>query len=674
MIKKNIFEYLFLFSVLIFTNYSNICAQQDTLIITKTLTGITDSSSQKDSTQIQTKRKFFVRFFESTNDNELANYELSKKQIDFTDYKYSGNILGLIPFGNLNDFGSLGSPSEANIFSFGYGNISLIIDETDLSNRWNNSIDMNRLLTESINKFSVVPITRSFLRSFSNNPSLIFVKTIDSIKSKPISRIRYYQSPNEEGFIDAFFSARAISRLTFSIRFTNSSVDNFYDNSDFGSWKLNLKGTYKVDDSIFASLSYDHLKLNTPLNGGIDVKSITSNSSSDIDIYPTTNPVVYQSMKNETTNNRISSNIYGNLLPFGFTKLTLHFQNDAEQYSFPTDSIDRKEDNNYRLWHTSIVHDVAFSNFSLIANASYEHIDYNIEGIEYNDKVNNYFGSLLLKYPLVKNRLIPTVYGKLSNYNGQNAKGYGGDLSFIPFEGSKIFLGYSHFNKPYSIAELKDLSIKDKQDFNNLFASIEYFKGNFRTSISYFYSKVKNFAMPLLNLNGTNTSINEVVFLNENSSELNGINLNASIESWNILLEGNLNYYMHSNFEYKNNEKILNTRAGLFYVDTLYNTNLDLKTGFIFYFNNDPNYYVYDFRKMQKASYSIRDNSIEKLPYYPAINDRLRLDFYLAGRIQDAATFYFIYENVFSNKYFIVPYYPMPEGGIRIGISWDFLD
>jgi hypothetical protein len=38
--------------------------------------------------------------------------------------------------------------------------------------------------------------------------------------------------------------------------------------------------------------------------------------------------------------------------------------------------------------------------------------------------------------------------------------------------------------------------------------------------------------------------------------------------------------------------------------------------------------------------------SILKLNLVDVINDKYRLDFYLAGRIQDAATFYFIFENI----------------------------
>ena len=51
-----------------------------------------------------------------------------------------------------------------------------------------------------------------------------------------------------------------------------------------------------------------------------------------------------------------------------------------------------------------------------------------------------------------------------------------------------------------------------------------------------------------------------------------------------------------------------------------------------------------------------------------------QLDFFLAGKIQNSATVYFVFENLFNAKYFIVPYYPKQARGIRFGVAWEFLD
>jgi len=56
------------------------------------------------------------------------------------------------------------------------------------------------------------------------------------------------------------------------------------------------------------------------------------------------------------------------------------------------------------------------------------------------------------------------------------------------------------------------------------------------------------------------------------------------------------------------------------------------------------------------------------------ITTSFQVDFFLAGKIQNSATVYFIFENLFNAKYFIVPYYPKQARGIRFGVAWNFLD
>jgi hypothetical protein len=51
-----------------------------------------------------------------------------------------------------------------------------------------------------------------------------------------------------------------------------------------------------------------------------------------------------------------------------------------------------------------------------------------------------------------------------------------------------------------------------------------------------------------------------------------------------------------------------------------------------------------------------------------------KLDFTLAGEIKGAAIFYFIWENLLGNQYYITPYYPMPERNIRFGLAWELFN
>ncbi|MCB0747672.1 MAG: hypothetical protein KDC90_09440, partial [Ignavibacteriae bacterium] len=77
---------------------------------------------------------------------------------------------------------------------------------------------------------------------------------------------------------------------------------------------------------------------------------------------------------------------------------------------------------------------------------------------------------------------------------------------------------------------------------------------------------------------------------------------------------------------------------------------------------------------MTSASYYLSGNTYSAFSSFGLTNTPYRLDFTLAGRIQDRATFYFAYENITGHNYYSIPYYPIPIGGIKIGIAWDFIN
>jgi hypothetical protein len=672
---KSIFLFICFNFILLFPTNSLLLGQNDSLNIANALIGIDDSLIVSDSSNIKIPPKpFFVKFKNQESNAILSAYKLSKKDIDFTDYRNTGNIMSLLPFSYLNDLGSLGTPSAPSIYGLDYGNISLNINGNSVANQWNNSIDLNRVQTEGINSINISSINRGFLLGFNSNPAAINILTGDSLKSKPISRIRYYQSSNDEGFIDAMFSARVLPKLALSFRVTNNSINENFTNTDFGSWKVNVKSIYKISDSLFTKFDYYHLKLNTPLNGGIDINSLSTNSTGEYDIYSNSNSVVYDDMRNSTTMNNIYASVYGNFIPYGHTNVSIGYSKNHDFFKNTFDTTSVRNNNDYDLINAKVQHDVSLNKLNANFIAAYEQVDFNVEGINYFDKQNNYYASLLMEYSLFNGLMKPAIFGKYSEYNLQSNVGLGTDLTIRLFNNAKLFLGYSNFGKPFSIIESQYISKDIEQNYTSMFASIEYSSKLLNTSLSYFNVESSNTPVPIFNNSDITLSTSEIIYTNTEKLNTSGFNLNTQFEMWNILATANFNYNWQSKDSYFPKETNYNLTAGLYYVDTLYNSNLELKTGFTFYLIDDPQIRIYDFQKMRSASYYIDKGTFRSFDNLSAINDKYRLDFFLAGRIQDAATFYFIYENILGNNYFIVPFYPMPEGGLRIGISWDFLD
>ncbi len=652
-------------------------AQIDTAKTDISLTSIGDSLVTDDSTKIKQPRKpFFIKENKGIFSTPLNTFKVEKKAVDKLDYRYIGDIINFLPFSYLSSFGYTGQPSEAKIFSFGYGNFSATKNNVSLNNRWNNSIDLNSIQAEALNTLEIIPINRGFLYGASNNISTINILTKDTLKSKPISRIRYYQASNEEGFIDAFFSARVLSKLAISIRATNLSINENYKNTDYGAWKLNTKATYKISESTFAEFDYYHVKLNTPLFGGVDINKVLSSTSVlTNDLYNKEAQVLNNNMSNETTNHRVNFSLYGNLISLGKTRLTFNYNNNKDRFAWKlNDSTKIGNKNLYTITAATLNQNILWNNIYSDFYLGYENIDYNIKAINVNKKFTNLYFSFISSIDLFDSSLTPSIFGKFSKYEEQSNNGFGFDVKLELFHSLKLFAGFSNFQKPFSLIEQQYFSDKTTQSFNTTFISAELYTKGISSSLSAFIVKGKNVPLPVFNTSNIQSTSSKIIFNSLENSTTNGFNLNSTIEYWNVQTFTNLNYYWLSKNPLSTKKTNFNLVAGIYYVDTLFNSNLDLKTGVTFYLYDSPSYMVYDFQKMRSTPFYLDNNSVKQFDYYKMSNNKYRLDFLLSGRIQDAATFYFVYENILGNNYYIVPYYPMPKGGIKIGIAWDFID
>jgi outer membrane cobalamin receptor len=133
------------------------------------------------------------------------------------------------------------------------------------------------------------------------------------------------------------------------------------------------------------------------------------------------------------------------------------------------------------------------------------------------------------------------------------------------------------------------------------------------------------------------------------TTNVKGLGLVLNYKFWMLLVETNTSYYF-------NHSRIIpewQFVGGLYVNDLFFDDNLDLKAGLKFYYTGKIN------------SYRQVGTNIEPTN---------KLDFTLAGEIKKVAIFYFIWENLFGNQYYITPYYPMPERNIRFGLAWELFN
>lgn len=622
--------------------------------------------------------------------NNFKFSSISKNELNFSDYRYSGNFFSLIPFGFLRDLGSTGQPSEVLLYGQGYNNLSFLKNGILQNNRLFNSFDLYLLQTESIDTIEIIPLSRGFLYGINNSASINFISD-NFPQSKSYSRIRFYQAPNEEGLIDGIFKIKLNEKINLSTEITNQSIDPYYRNSDYSLWQGSIKADYILKNNFILSSSFYHIKSNVQLNGGVNADSIRN-------VYPETEfndvfynnilaPVKYYNRYQKVTSNNFDIRLIGKLTENSYSDFSFYYknnliefrQNDTTNTNYQTNAEKIFHNNKYKTFGLRFRQDVNFSFINLSLINEFENNKFFTNLLYETNSINTYSSSLVLSSMLPGNIGTLSIFGKYLNYDRNDFYGMGSDIILNPGEKFQIYFGASTFQKPYNLFEQKNLSnnlLANKQSSNTIEFKTSYNSDIIKISLGYFYTSTSN--KPISAIMQKEPLINdEGYYFNTSNVQLKGINLLLSTKLWKILLHANTSYYFS-----EEDRKIFSIpeftfTGGFYFVDLLFNSNLYIKTGINFYAFGKRNSNFIDFEKNISSAYRwLLAPNIWSIPSMPdeIYKSEFQIDFFTAGRIKERAIIYFVFENILNRKYFIVPYYPKQPQGLRIGIAWEFLD
>jgi hypothetical protein len=680
-----------LFSALIiFFSFINICAIQQEMkekrsfdsnfadTIKSVSIQIPDTTKKVSSDTIKTIQR--ERLIPLTPNNSLSAYRkeiiLRSNELQNLDTRYTGDFISYSPFGFVRDLGSIGQPNEVVIYGNGFGNSSYLVNGISTNNRLTNSLDLNLFQSESIDSIEIIPLPQGFLYNEMNNPATVNFISRDFHTSKPYSRIRFYQAPNEEGFFDGIFSSNLSRRLGLYTELTHQSTDPKYKNTDYGLWAGSVRLRYLLNNSFNIIGGYSYYQSNVGLNGGVDLDSIKqitpANQVEEILFSSIQAPVNYIDRYQKVSSHNLNVRVLANLIGNKPTDLTFYYQSSLIEFRqneniSPVPST-WKWDSSWR--YERIIHDNEFNTYgaklsqkfetaflNIYSEALYESTKLNSPLVNSDERINAF--SALAKASLIlsndEQKIIPSFFGKYLNYDGSNYFGAGAEFSWIINNNFSIYTGFSKYQRPFNYLRLitNGIPLNDNQsDYTILETSIGYNDKSLNVSAGYF--------------------LQELVSKVTNDKTLQGLNLKFDWHLWKILLSTNSTYYFIQ--DDKDNFPLpdFTSNGGIYYVDTLFNSNLKLKTGINYHLIGKRGYQFIDFETFEIVR-SIRTNGNVILPFVN-VKPSVQFDFFLAGKIQDAATIYFVFENMLNEKYYIVPYYPKQERGLRLGVAWEFLD
>ncbi len=579
----------------------------------------------------------------SFNSSILKNSDLLKHQ-----YQYTGDYLRAFSFNFVKDLGFVGQPNENFIYGVGNNAVSYLLDGVSYNDRYSNSLNLNFIQSEDVDSIEMIPLTRGFLYGAYNNPVSVNFITKDIIPTQPYTRIKFYQGANRDMMFDGRFNAMIINKLIASFDITNRIFDGIYQNSDYSIWQGKFKLKYLLSNKINIIATYNYSDYKAGFSGGVSADSINSNGAN-------LNNVLYDYLSAQMIypNGEIKSLTHLPKLRFlikPFENIKTDFSlfylyNDYEksaQYLQLTEDkvfgVNFKNDFNYDPINFQVITDYEKGKINRWERRTIDSITYqaNIPTSEYD--IFSVSGNFSLQ--LLNGSLIPSVFGKLSSYYNKwtwensvrdfsdNPVSLGFDLTYKATEYAEIYIGYSNF-QPYSNYSIKNnlSEAAIRFNFENLRASIKYFRNDhsvYNTSSLHF-------------------------------GRLSGFGLTLHLKYSVFLLQSNSSFYQPIENETLYHVPDFQTQIGVYYTNNLFKNNLELKTGFIFYYTGKNNVFTYE-------------NGLIEVP---ASN---KLDFTLVGEIQKTAIVYFLWQNLLGNEYYITPYYPMPGRSIRFGVAWEMFN
>ena len=580
------------------------------------------------------------------------SFVINNNDLLHNDYKYTGDYLRLFPFNFIKDLGFTGQPNETFLYGVGNNSISYLMDGISINDRYSNSFNLNLIQSEDTDSIEIVPLPRGFLYGSYSNPVSVNFITKDFITKQPYTRIRFYQGANRDMMFDGSFNARVTNRLIASFDIANRILDETYSATDYSIWQGKFKLKYLLSNSVNIIASYNINDYKAGYSGGVDVDSIIASGRIVDDVMYSSledPPMFYPSGRLNTLTHLPRLRVLATPTTWLKTDASVFYlYNDFRKETTNSGYSESKTygfnlSNNFTLQLFTLELKLDYEKSKISASSLDEPIPLNSYSFE-NDN-SKLSGSFVVSAYLDDSTFIPSIFYKISKSNSdymmfnhtwgdeQTSQGVGMDILFRIksslgfYIGTSVLKPNSSSSTGYSLIEIgakfyADIIALDFKLFLNEFT----------------YSNYNRFDVGYTRTFGN----------------LNGFSASVKVEYGSFLFESVNSFYSSRNNSIKNVSDF-QTQTGFYFKDILFNNNLDLKTGFVFYYTGKNNVFTYE-------------NGLIEVP---ASN---KLDFTLVGEIQKTAIVYFTWQNLLGNDYYITPYYPMPGRSLRFGVAWEMFN
>lgn len=616
--------------------------------------------------------------------NDFLDNKIEKNKIELIDYTVFTDVFNKENFVYNKNFSSFGTPDKLTLYGQTSNKLSFLQDGIEINNKFNSSFDLNNILSENVSQVEVIPISRSFLYGSTNISSINFISFEPEI-NKPFSRIKFFQSADELGFIDGIINLMPFKDLITYFEISNQSYDGRYANSSFSNWKGILRAKYIYSEKLNITFSFFHLNNSVQLNGGIDADSINQITDEinfeNIAFNNVLAPVRFYNKYLTTENDRITLEFLIKFSEKKFTRVSFFYQNEVNYFrqnisnNFQINVLPIKRENYSLSKGFNLISNFSYDDIDLFIHSNFERNQLNSQLLKKQNTISFFNISSGISYKIL-DFVKQTIFAKFLTQAQSTYLGIGTDFNVNLTNTFKLYLGLSGYKNPMNFIERRFVINKNWDDESNIKTfetKLIYATPNMTFNIGYFYLMNDNFLLPALIHNDYKTD--DIYFVKSVSSKNSGLSIYEKINYWKLTFDNCFTFYFNENERLYRGLPDFENKTSLFYSDILFNNNLNLVTGFNLYLIGNRFEQRFDFEKGISSSYYIflNDNSIKQISE-KKFSPSFKLDFFLIGTIQENAKVYVTWENLLDSKFYFVPYYPAYPRNLRIGVSWNFID
>ncbi len=600
-----------------------------------------------------------------------SSYVITRDRLDWMFFRYIGEVLAWTPGVQVREQFSIGSNSAVSIRGQDWRSVAVTMNGRLLNDPASGTYTPYYLAPEYADRIEVVTGLRAFLYGLNGGGAVINMVTKNYNSNRPFSKINFSEGGYNEQYSDGTFSQNISRKVNITLGFQHQSADPRFFNSQTLAWNARGKIRYEVSRNLNVILSEYYTSTNTRLNGGVDVGNLITQAAFLPQIAPVRSSEAYEKVNRHDVDLSFVGTFLGDTSQV--TTVTLYYSNSLREYRDAATGISPADTLPVAADHRSSWMGMLFTqNFELPwqqlnVGATVELRQ--IEGSPTLGRRRNVVSSAWGKDEItVLHPLVLAGYVRFDQTEGRSYVGAGADAHLHFSRAISVYGGFSFSRRLPTYQELYwngnavgRTGTLEAERHRTVEAGTLFNVPDIVTGRVTFFHRVATHPIVAAGFSAPGP-FTGVLFTQSSAITTNGIEAALTIRPWILTIEGAGTFMIQRNDSTLRRYPRFSGIGGIYFWNSLFNGNLNLKIGFRGRISTEQDGVQYN---PEVSAYA--DNT------GPTIHTGSSVDAVLAARFGDA-TIHLLWENLLNNQYFLTPYYPVYDRAVRFGISWQFLD